>query len=454
MNEYGLERTSLYDDLVSIAVRQTITSYRLRVEIYYENTVLDVFRVTTMLNYSDFEMKYAEELNINIAMNAGVYNVHVKPNNDRLHANLYIERYITGQTVDVSKRTMKAYFRDVGDVRMTQNSAADLNQAAVGNLDLQFYSVVLIDQAVEQLRTMATGGIYPTSKPSSVIKVVLGGISKGLALSEEYRPKDIKMWDPDIDDVKEHVIVKQGIDLCDLPGYIQKFYGIYNTGIAYFYHDLYWYVWPLYNTMRFNQSDDNIIVVQVPRDKFPAIETTYELRGNSLAILATGDTRLTDMSNRNQMNSGNGVRVATASGVAGSTGMEVSKGTAVVSRGVNNIEVVTAERRSGINFAPTSNVISDNVAHIVSQTADKNGAYLQFTWENSRPDLLKPGMPVKFLYLKDGVVAQRYGVLLKAESSYYLVNPGLTDTWMRCNTAITMFVDSIDDDANTAAVIA
>lgn len=71
-----------------------------------------------------------------------------------------------------------------------------------------------------------------------------------------------------------------------------------------------------------------------------------------------------------------------------------------------------------------------------------------------RPDLLKPGMPVKFLYLKDGVVAQRYGVLLKAESSYYLVNPGLTDTWMRCNTAITMFVDSIDDDANTAAVIA
>lgn len=453
MNEYGLEKTSLYDDLVSIASKQITTSYKLRIEIYYENTVVDIFRATTLLTYADFEKMYSEEVGIDVAMNAGVYNVHIEPNNDQLLANLYIERYVTGQTVDITKRTMKAYFRDVNDVRMTQNKAADLNQAAVGNLDLQYYSVTLLDLAVEELRTMATGGIYPTSKPSSVIKVVLGGISQGLALPEESRPKDIKMWDPDIDDVKEHVIVKQGIALCDLPGYIQKFYGVYNTGMAYFYHDLYWYVWPLYNTMRFNQAEDTIVVVQVPRDKFPAVETTYELRGSSLAILATGDTKIIDMSNRNQMDGGNGVRVATASGVAGSMGMEVSKGTAVVSRGINNMEVVTAERRSGNNYAPTSNVISDNVAHVVSQSASNNGAYVQFTWENSRPDLLKPGMPVKFLYLKDGVVAQRYGVLLKAESSYYLVNPGLTDTWMRCNTAVTMFVDAVDDDANKPTVV-
>lgn len=454
MNEYGLEKTSLYDDLVSIATKQTITSYKLRVEIYYENTVLDIFRVTTMHTYSNYELRYAEDIGIDVAMNAGVYNVHVVPNNDRLFANLYIEKYVSGQPVDITKRTMRAYFRELGDDKITQNKAADLNQAAVGNMVLATYSVTLIDQAIEQLRTMPTGGIFPTSKPSSVIKVVLGGISQGLELSEEYRPKDIKMWDPDIDDVKEHVIVKQGIDLCDLPGYIQKFYGIYNTGIAYFYHNLYWYVWPLYNTMRFNQAEDTMVVVQVPRDKFPAVETTYELRGSSLAVLATGDSKLMDLSTQNQMSAGNGTRVATASGVAGSTGMVVDKGTAIVSRGENNIEVVTTEQRSGINYAPTSNVVTDNVANVISQTAHRNGSRFQFTWENSDPELLKPGMPVKFLYLKNGVVAQRYGVVLVAESSYYLINPGLTDTWMRCNTAVTLFIDDTDDNADNPTVVA
>lgn len=453
MNEYGLEKTSLYNELTAIGAKDITTQYKLRVEIYYDTTVLEVFRVTTMLGYSDYELHYAEELDIDVAMNAGVYNVYVVPNNDILYANLFIERYVSGQTVVITKRAMRAYFKNTKDERLVQNDVSSLNQAAIGNLELGIYSVQLIDQAIEQLRTKATGGIFPTSKPSSVIKVLLGGISKGLELSDEYRPKDILMWAPDIDDTKEHVIVKQGVPLCDLPGYLQKFYGLYNTGMACFYYNQYWYVWPLYNTMRFNQADNNLVVVQVPRNKFPGIETTYEERGSTLAILATGETAMIDVSNRNQMNSGNGIRVARASGISGNTGTSVSQGTAVVSRGTNNIEVVTAERRSGVTYAPTANTISDNVAKVVSETAVNNGAFVQLTWENSRPDLIKPGMPTKLMYLKDGAVVQRYGVLVKMESSYEHINPGLADTWMRCNTALTMFVSNTDDSNDTDTVI-
>ncbi|MEQ5092517.1 hypothetical protein ABN224_21305, partial [Providencia rettgeri] len=157
-----------------------------------------------------------------------------------------------------------------------------------------------------------------------------------------------------------------------------------------------------------------------------------------------------DNNNMVKYNQGDGTRAIRASAMSGSEGMTVDKGQVVLHRGKTNTEILTSERVTDTNLAPTEPEVTDNTCRIHSRTAVGQGSHMQLGWENSNPDLLTPGMPLKLLYLKGDVVVQRYGTLLRWENLYSLAGPGLTDTAMFCNSALTIFVEPEESDSNSS----
>jgi len=444
-----LEKTSLYNEVLAIGSKGGRNTYRMTAELYYGTTMISVYRVRALHTFADFETSYNEEIEIDLAISEGVYNQQVIPNVDQLKLNVFITTLAPNVPRTTKKFTYRAFPKTQTDAKLTTNRASELNQQVIANTSMEVYRFQLFCEAIEQLRTQQTGGKFFVTTTETLCKTLLGGVSEGLQLPLEVRPLGMQMAASDTSVVKNVIEVQQGLALCDLPGYLQEHYGVYNAGIGYFYHAQYWYVWPLYNTKRFELVKDNLVVVNVPQDKFPSIEHTFELRGSTLCVLATGESKLADNSNQIQYNQGNGSRAAKASSVL-NEGVSVNAGTVLLQRSVTNNEFVTASRRNGVDNAPTVSQVTDNTCKLLSRTAHAAGSVVQVTWENADMTLISPDMPARYLYLKDGVVAQRYGVLLRTEAHYRLGADGMTNDLMLCDGALTLFIDNADETANTS----
>jgi len=441
----SIDNTALINEITQIAAPQRRLYHTITAELTYDATALNVFRVANLRRRSDYVNAYAEEWIVDLVMNTALFNTAVIDNQDRLMINLFIDSSVQGKPPNITKLTMRAFPKNTTDDRLKQNRTADLNQSEVGRLEMGVFQFQLLDVAVEHMRAMQTGGNYPVTSAAAVLVTLLGGAGSMLDLPIEQKPKAPDMVPPDTEVVKNMICIKQGLALCDLAGYLQHHYGLYNTGLGSFYHERSWYIWPLYNTRRFELAKKTLTLINVPRDRFPDIETTYVERGSNLVVLLTGDTVYEDTTNRQQYNQGNGTRAVRASAISGDEGRIVDKGQVIFQRSQSNTEVLTNERRSGVSVAPSTAEVTDNTSRVLSRTATVNGTTGQFTWQGSNPALIFPGMPVKLLYLKDGKVVQRYGVLTGAESNYELAQPGLVGTAMLANTALTAFISNADD---------
>lgn len=446
----SIDSTSLINEITQIAAPQRRLYHNLTAELTFDTTSINVFRVATLLRYADYVGSYAEEWTIDLVMNKGLFNTLVLDNQDRLNINLYMNSSYPGKAPTIKKLTMRAFPQNTTDDRVKQNRTADLNQSEVGKLEMEVYRFQLLDLALEQMRAMQTGGNYPVTSAASVLRTLLGGAGSTLDLPLEQKPKAPDVIAPDTEVVKNMISIKQGTNLCDLPGYLQHHYGLYNTSMGSFYHEQSWYIWPLYNTKRFELAKQTLTLINVPSDRFPEIETTFAVRGNSVVILLTGDSVYEDSTNRQQYNEGNGTRAIRSSAISGDDGRIVDKGQVMIQRSQTNTEIKTNDRRTGVDVVPSTTEVTDNTARVLSRTSTVNGTTAQFTWQSSDPSLIFPGMPVKLLYLKDGVVVQRYGVLTAAESQYRLANPGLMDKVLMSKTALTVFVSNSDDSYNTS----
>lgn len=446
----AIDSTSLMNEIAQIAAPQRRLFHNITTELYFGTTVINVFRVAGLNRYANYVSSYTEEFVIDLVINKGDYNRLLVDNQDQLMINLIIDSSYPGRPPNITKLSMRAFPKNTSDDRLKQNRTADLNQTEIGKLEMEIYQFQLLDIALEHMRAMQTGGNFAVTSAASVLRTLLGGAGSTLDLPMEQKPMAPDMVPPDTEVIKNTISIKQGTELVDLAGYLQHHYGLYNTGLGSFYHDRSWYIWPLYNTKRFELAKKTLTLINVPRDRFPDIETTFAIRGNSVVILLTGDSKYEDSTNRQQYNTGSGTRAVRSSAVSGDEGRIVDKGQVMVQRSQTNTEIKTNDRRTGVNVVPSTAEVTDNTARVLSRTATVNGTTAQFTWQSSDPSVILPGMPVKLLYLKDGVVVQRYGVLTMAESNYRLSQPGLMEQALLADTALTVFISNSDDAYNTS----
>jgi hypothetical protein len=417
----------------------------LDVMVHTESGDVEAIRV---LNYDlvrDYVQQYSDEISIVIAVPAGKSAYKIMPSRNNL------EITITGAKVTphgptaleergYASQRFRAVLKQANDPTLEANSRELLSEYAMDMLDFQILEFQLFSKAMEQFSVLSCGGIYRQTKTADLIRSLLLEETQKIDVEDDYKPKGVDMVDPVDNAAREHIVIPHGTKVYDAPGYIHRYCGgVYSAGLSYYYQDDYWFVFPTYDYKRFEESERQLVIVQVPENKLPDIDHTYLVEGSVVNIIATGQLKLDDRSDLQKRVSGNGVRFADASKFF-EDGVEVAGNKALVSRGKLNNEFISSKQKSEFNnVVLSSDRISANTMYQASKLAAKEGVSIQLIWENSDPSLIRPGMQTKILYFKEGQVRQINAIVIGAHASTAYEGRGIVSGRYNRNTALHLF---------------
>lgn len=439
--------SSLYREVEVITQSETKpVHYTWTAEIHVGQDTYPVLKVMSIDMQDDFEMKYATEIIGRMALLGGVYSKWIYPSKDNLELTLYRVPLLEASDVNnteaqIESERYRVTIVDTGNPIVEGNGANVATEDILNLTNIFEVDMQLVNKAVEQLRMIGIGGVYRNTTTEQVIKGVLTSESKKIDVEGIRIPQGVDMVKGSNQNIRDHIIIPHGTKLVDLPAYIHhKCGGVYSAGLGYYLSGDFWYIYPCFDSTRFNEEENTLTVINVPKNKLPETERSYRQDGSNLVILATGDVKLRDDTEARQLNEGNGVRFADANNFMGDF-TQVKDNKAYVSRGTNNSEFVSKERKTGLNNVPVSgNAITANPYVERSKLAKRQGSVMGLVWENSNPKLLYPGMQVKILYLSGDEIKELYGTLLKAHHYVQLKGVGYSDIRYTTRTVMSVFI--------------
>lgn len=372
--------------------------------------------VLNVTSTSDFVGNYADEMGVRVVVTLGQYAKRIYPNRTHLQITLTkktlfenstgadknapteSERYTAVLVEDRSAPTQMQGF----EVRTEE----DLDLGGVIELQFQIFS-----KAVERLRVMQCGTGYRRNSVEAIIRAEITRSFQRVEIDEKKRLLGVTMFASNNDKVYEQVVVDHACEVVNLPGLLQRNYGVYNAGLGTYIRGRQWYVYPLYDTSVYTKQTKMLTVYILPKKRFPEIERTYRVRGDSIAILTSSDTDFRGDNDINYVDTGNGVRFSDADTLFNNF-VSVKDNKAVASRQSSSNELVAAKQSSGITYAPISKrpITANHCVHF-SELAAKRGGMLQLFWQNSDPQLLIPGQGVRIVYFDKDNLNEAYGVL-------------------------------------------
>lgn len=353
---------------------------------------------------------------------------------------------------DVSSQTFNLVLVDT-ESEALMSGLPDLNNAdASDNVKFKQVTFQLIDPEVEKLLTKEIRGSLRRVTPQSAIMTLMGdevgvGSPNSPAISKEEWDSRTYSGLVGIDMCPAHntqtynqIVIPKTVKLKSLPKFIQEQCGIYSTGVGYYFQRGLWYIYPLYDTKRFDTVASTITVASVPPTAMPGTENTYSTSGKNVYVVSTGEVKHQDLSDSTQLTKGNGVRFTKATMLFDNPGIVKGNKAKFTSELVTSEFV--SESRGQVNNVQTNNAIAtDNWCKAMSDIAMTKGSIVEFVWENSNYRLLYPGMPAKYMYAKNDVVQSLKGVLCGVETTYLRVRPELTEKRMACASVLRFWID-------------
>ena len=426
-------------------------------ELYYWSATIhshdfdhDALKVINIDDVRNYDCKFCPELTVTLFVPAGKYQYRVMPNLHRTEITLHrvpINK-TTGGYDEVRSEISHERYTAVIDQRdaphLETNSNRKLDEYALDLSDAVSMTVRLLPKAMEQYRVRSTGAIYRKGKVEDVIKNILITNSEALNLPGEYMPKGVDMVSPKDKRDREHYLVPHGIRAIDAPAYVHKHCGgVYSNGFSYFYQNDFWFVWPTFDYTRFNDVEDTLTIINVPSRQFPSMDNTWRKEGKALTIVSTSDVRSSDSSEHNQLTLGNGSRYTLANSLKEAT-VVVKNNKASFSRGQHNSEFIIAERKNKQNIVSTTEEhITDNRHYVMSKMTTRNGSFVVMRWDNSSPELIKPGMQACIKYLEKDNVMEKLGVVVGVTNNIQLIGQAVTASQHICTSDIILFTERL-----------
>lgn len=411
---------------------------------------LPLLKVLSVDVVRDYESNYADEILLTAMVTAGQYAKKILPFQDNLEVTLLrlplneASDYVDEDAPPRIER-YTATLLERGNPVLEANSPNAPTEAILDITNIWEIQFQLVHKALEQMRMVSVGRIYRNVKLEDVAKGLLTEATQTVKVEQDQLPQGVDMVSASNQQVRDHVIIPHGTRLVDIPYYLdRKCGGLYSAGLGYYYQAGFWYLYPCYDTRRFNHAKRTMTVINIPKNKLPGVERTYRHDGNNLVVLCTGETRFVDDSDRVQLNGGNGVRFADANAFMGNFTTTKDNKT-VASRGKNNSEFMGEARLNGnnnIQLAPRP--ITANPFLESSRIARGQGSLFAFVWENA-VDAIFPGMMVKIMYLDNAQVREEYGVLLKAHSYTQLQGSGQSAMRYTTQTVISVFINRLKE---------
>lgn len=377
-------------------------------------------QVNAINTRADYIKGYADEITCTVMIPLGKYAYKVYPNRTKLEISL--TKLPLGESssnmswnAQPQSERYSAYLVDGDKGPNVGQGRETVSEDVLDRMDILLVSFQLTNKAVEKIRMISVGGIFRNTTVKDTILAVLTKESQNVKVDNRRVIDGVDLVTPKNTSKRDHILVPQGVKLFDVCDYIHNTIGVYNAGIGSYIYNKIWYVFPLYDTTRFNETKLTLTVIVLPKNKFPQLERTYKKTANSVTILITSDTSFKDDAGSSYLNDGNAVRFADANNFM--SGINQTKYNAtLVSRAKNVNEFKLEDRPDKVNHVTvTEKKITANPYAEYSKLLARKGGVFNAIWENSDPTLLVPGMVTRISYFDDTEIKEIYGVLLAAQ---------------------------------------
>ena len=415
--------------------------YGWRVEFKVGDDVVTPLRINTIDLVRLYDEHYADLIFMEVFMGPGTFAHDLFPYRHNLVVTLYKDplTVVAGESSPNEDTLHQEFTATLISNNDLVKQAEDLllqNKEVADLTGLAKFKFQLTDPVLEQARLTSVGSTFRNQTTHDVLRYLMTETLQKIQSDETLNVVGVDMY-PASNPTPQPSVVIPPMSLIEVPEYLhERVSGIYNAGLGHYLQHNHWYVYPLFDITRFENDSKGLTIVKVPKNRFPAMERTYRTTANQLIILATGDSLHQDDSESKQLNEGNGVRFANAGHMFHDfVKVEGNKATAL--RAENNNEFVTQPRpNERNNIRMSDRRITSNKFYELSKLARRQCTFLTVVWENSDPDLIFPGMPVKYMYLEAGEVVEIHGIVHRTQSYIESPNPPLTVRRHMCTTAI------------------
>lgn len=417
---------------------------------YLDDEELDekIFKPMKVLNLdfnNDYEKSVMREIWARVVIPFGMWAKCLYPARDYL--NCIVKRSaLTLQTFDkVENAEVEEFIYDTLFHLDESNSLAGVNYNTISRTDLDnnyppvVINAELLEKSVEKVRKVTIGAPYRNVKPEDLIKNVLVHFTKDIEIEGEKAIEIISVVKAHNKEKRDHIVIPQGMPLLDVPNYVQdNCGGVYNSDLNCYCVGDKIFVYPIYQTDRFEDEKKTLTVIKLPKEFMPQIERTFRKDEDALFVLGLSDSLYKDVSFAKKLNEGNGVRHADSRKFLNGF-VETKDNKTVTKRKENNSEYKSEDLKEQDFITLSNKKINSNPFKERSKLAVRSGGTYTFQWPNSQPELLYPGMPARVLYEENGEVMELRGVILSDHTSVSIIGQGMTADKHGTVTVINLF---------------
>ncbi len=415
---------------------------------------IEPVRVERVFFQRDYSAAFAEKINLVLTFKRGEALNHIKANKETLTVSFWLE----GGLKPIVYEKIRAIPLVHGDEGKATGDPGIVNTQDLDQFDLEpivfecgdikyeqwkrqnFLSYPMDTTLKNAIETLYCPQRYtkwdqpPTHNvptPQAVYERTYGG-GIGVDVVEPQNPNKYDV-----------VFIPKEIKFHRLIPFLQEAYGLYSEGAGRFHQDGLWFVYPVFNTSRYDREEQTLTVINIPSDRLPSVEANFSIKDKNLFVLATDEVQVNDDTWLRTLAEGDGVRYLNATRVMDDFAIrkggkvKFQQADNVVSRSVNprpdNYNDFITETAKGGARA--------NHYAAFSQLAHKRGSVINVMWRYGDAALLYPGQPSAFLYAEGDTVKKLTGTLLGVNINYQNNNPrALEDITYNRDVMLTLFV--------------
>jgi hypothetical protein len=443
----------IFDEIVN--QKQPAVFWRVKTEVIVPNVLRrEVQNTDHVITMSDFVESVGEYRTIGLQMSPVFYKRYIAPYKDNIQLVVSYSLVTEGGTVLPNmpnySRIYDAHLDAPVDIDMMSTIGQKEEEKTLDSGNLITINFQLILPILNEMRVYEVGGIY---HGTNIENLLLGLFSYGLQdNTDTERLKDFNF--PSVRGVEvvgdlnpkvyNRLVIPLSMRLTKLARFLQQEYGIYAAGCNSFFQEGCWYIYPLYDTHRFDNATHKITFIMIPPDEGVSLERSFKREGEHIIVLATGDVKTTDNSEVVAANVGNAIKFNKASDIENNL-VSVSNNKAVGNGETNNRVIGVENRKREVNNVRyTDKMFTDNPYKELSKVAASQGQLVEVNWEFSAPDFIRPGMPCRVIYQNKDKLVTRDGVIHGYRDQFSSVTGRITDTTFVHNTKCVLFLDKIN----------
>ena len=422
------------------------SSHKWELYIKANGKVFKVYYVKDLKLDRLYHMNFTDELRVTVGVMFGDLQQGIVPYKDALEVELiYIPQYSmnineVARDGKMVKGVYKAHLNIAGADSVAGDNpltvAKEKSNQHILDIELQLYS-----KTIDDIKKKTFGTTFRDTPAIDAVVYVLLKYSVG-----ESNDPNTSVLGVSLDETFEklprtHIVVKHDTLVTDVPHVIDDVVGgLHPAQMRYYLQDRFWYIYPILDHKRWGSNQPSLTVIKIPKHRLQNVDRSYRLSGENLIILTTKETVHQDHSESKQLNEGNGVRFLDARTVMDGL-VETQDNKAVIQASDSMTEVAYEERKDGSNFITGGGAkITDKYNKEYARMAMMSGAYIQTYWENADVNLLKPGMPVRYIFQDGETTRELYGTLNAVETLDYNTNNTIKEPRFNTLALLTIFV--------------